>query len=379
MGVFVLSVRQTARIISTYAADVSGVASALFELGGMTVMHDASGCNSTYNTHDEPRWYDMDALVFISGLSELEAVLGDDEKLIEDTVRAAKELSPRFIALAGTPIPMITGCDLAAIAREIESRSGVPSFFVPSNGIGSYVSGAGQALRLYAERFVLPAHEKKKNAVNILGATPLDFSVNGQIQSIARRLTEGGISVQSVWAMGSETAAIDRTGEAEVNLVVSSVGLPVAKFLRERFGTPYVVGVLFGDTVSALLLGALQKSIHTGENEILPAGTPDAPDTVILGESVTSRSLAAALLLDYGICAEVICPVELPRELEGSFCRQIEDEQDLQAALSGARRVIADPLFAPIVPQGAQFFPLPHEAYSGRIYRKQIPNLVTTW
>ena len=293
--------KQTQAFLSTYTADVSGVCSALFELGGMTVMHDASGCNSTYNTHDEPRWYDMDALVFISGLSELEAVLGDDEKLIEDTVRAAKELSPRFIALAGTPIPMITGCDLAAIAREIESRSGVPSFFVPSNGIGSYVSGAGQALRLYAERFVLPAHEKKKNAVNILGATPLDFSVNGQIQSIARRLTEGGFSVQSVWAMGSETAAIDRTGEAEVNLVVSSVGLPVAKFLRERFGTPYVVGVLFGDTVSALLLGALQKSIHTGENEILPAGMPDTPDTVILGESVASRSLAAALLLDYGL------------------------------------------------------------------------------
>ena len=143
--------KQTQAFLSTYTADVSGVCSALFELGGMTVMHDASGCNSTYNTHDEPRWYDMDALVFISGLSELEAVLGDDEKLIEDTVRAAKELSPRFIALAGTPIPMITGCDLAAIAREIESRSGVPSFFVPSNGIGSYVSGAGQA-GLFRER-----------------------------------------------------------------------------------------------------------------------------------------------------------------------------------------------------------------------------------
>ena len=119
--------------------------------------------------------------------------------------------------------------------------------------------------------------------------------------------------------------------------------------------------------------------MHTGENEILPAGTPDAPDTVILGESVTSRSLAAALLLDYGICAEVICPVELPRELEGPFCRFMEDETDIQTTISGARRVIADPLYRPIVPQGAQFFPLPHEAYSGRIYRKQIPNLVTTW
>ena len=62
--------KQIARIISTYTADVSGVCSALYELGGMVVMHDPSGCNSTYNTHDEPRWYDMDSLIFISGLVE---------------------------------------------------------------------------------------------------------------------------------------------------------------------------------------------------------------------------------------------------------------------------------------------------------------------
>ena len=47
--------KQTARIISTYSADVMGVCSALFELGGMVVIHDPSGCNSTYNTHDETR------------------------------------------------------------------------------------------------------------------------------------------------------------------------------------------------------------------------------------------------------------------------------------------------------------------------------------
>ena len=50
--------RQSYRIIPIYTADVSGVCSALYELGGMTIMHDSSGCNSTYNTHDETRWYD---------------------------------------------------------------------------------------------------------------------------------------------------------------------------------------------------------------------------------------------------------------------------------------------------------------------------------
>ena len=107
--------KQTARIISTYSADVFGVCSALYELGGMCVMHDASGCNSTYSTHDEPRWYDIDSMVYISALSEMEALMGDDEKLIGDCARTAKELHPAFVAVAGTPIPMMTGVDFAAV------------------------------------------------------------------------------------------------------------------------------------------------------------------------------------------------------------------------------------------------------------------------
>ena len=43
------------RILPVYTGDVSGACSALFELGGMVVIHDPSGCNSTYNTHDETR------------------------------------------------------------------------------------------------------------------------------------------------------------------------------------------------------------------------------------------------------------------------------------------------------------------------------------
>ena len=67
--------RQSYRIIPVYTADVSGVCSALYELGGMTVMHDPSGCNSTYNTHDEIRWYDQDSLIYISGLTETDAIM----------------------------------------------------------------------------------------------------------------------------------------------------------------------------------------------------------------------------------------------------------------------------------------------------------------
>jgi hypothetical protein len=41
------------------------------------------------------------------------------------------------------------------------------------------------------------------------------------------------------------------------------------------------------------------------------------------------------------------------------------------------KMVIADPLYRPICPKDAKFIPLPAESFSGRIYRKEIPNLIT--
>jgi nitrogenase molybdenum-iron protein alpha/beta subunit len=147
------NLNQASTFISTYTADVSGVASALFEMGGMTVINDASGCNSTYNTHDEPRWYDFDSLVFITAISEMDMIMGDDEKLINDIVTTAEKLKPKFIAISGTPIPMMTGTDLSAIAKIAESRTQIPCFGFDTNGMHSYVSGASMAFEEIAKRF----------------------------------------------------------------------------------------------------------------------------------------------------------------------------------------------------------------------------------
>ena len=135
--------RQAYRIIPIYTADVSGVCSALYELGGMTVMHDPSGCNSTYNTHDEIRWYDQDSLIFISGLTDIDAIMGNDEKFLQDIEEAAKELKPKFIALASSPIPFMNGTDFPGLARALTARTGIPAFSVPTSGMHDYVYGAG--------------------------------------------------------------------------------------------------------------------------------------------------------------------------------------------------------------------------------------------
>ncbi|HEX3025688.1 MAG TPA: nitrogenase component 1 [Clostridia bacterium] len=371
--------RQTASRISIYAADVSGVCSALFELGGMTVMHDASGCNSTYNTHDEPRWYDMDSMVYISGLSEMEAIMGDDEKLIDDIVSAAKQLSPRFIAIAGTPIPMMIGTDFQAIAAVVERRTGIPVFGFDTNGMNSYLSGVSMAFQTIASRVVdRDAHKGSNRSVNIIGATPLDFSVNGSVKSIENFLTDNGFIIISNWAMGGTLDKIRNAGRAAVNLVVSYGGLSAAKELQKIFGTPYVIGVPYGKNFSDKLLDDLKEAADIGRSKVSFTGRKisNMPDITVIGESVGSGSLAAAISAESGKTVQVLCPLETEARLlaDGDFIAA--DEDDLIPLLKKSKVLIADPLYRPICPESCKFIPLPHEAFSGRIYRNEIPDFV---
>lgn len=369
--------RQTARILSTYTADVSGVASALYELGGMVVIHDPSGCNSTYNTHDELRWYDQDSLIFISGLSELDAILGSDDKLIQDTVLAAQQLSPRFIALAGTPIPMMSGVDFDAIAAVVEEETGISTFGFATNGMHAYVQGAGMALAAVARRMIPPAEKKIPRSVNLLGVTPLDFALSGTEKSVQRVLEERGFSVLSCWAMGSTLDELSRAGQAQVNLVLSSTGFAAAEVLQQKFGTPYVVGLPVGCTLQELC-AALERAIVEGRNQFPFAGRPRSamPELLLIGETVTMSSLAAAITKKHGISVEVLCPLETPAALHCLGDVYEADEVEIEKHLKRARAVAADPLFRHITPEGVPFYDLPHVAFSGRIYAGKVPDFV---
>lgn len=363
--------KQTARIISTYAADVSGVCSALFELGGMTIMHDASGCNSTYNTHDEPRWYDTDSMVFLSAISETEAIMGDDQKLISDIVSTSNDLSPKFIAIAGTPVPMMIGTDFKAIAEVIEKKTGITTFGFATNGMHTYISGVSAALAGVAQRLVMPYDKTPHLSVNILGATPLDFSVNVTINSVKKILAENDIDVISCFAMGSSLKDISRASCASVNLVISYSGLEAARILANRFGTPYVIGLPTGQFTQKII-----SDINTAANEEINIISflnrhNYSCRNVIIGESIIAESLAAASENNF----TVICPVETHKDILPDQDIIAHDEDEIIPILKNAEKIVADPLYKPICPADAKFIPLPHEAFSGRIYRSLIPDL----
>lgn len=368
--------KHTASVISRYTADISGVCSALYELGGMTVMHDAGGYGSLYATHDEPRWYNSESLIFVSGLTETQAILGDDSKFVEDTIQAANRLHPKFISLTGSPIPMVIGTDFVALALEVEQATGIPTLGFDTDGMHSYITGINEALALVANRFCTQVLPTQHMGVNILGVTPLDFSINGTAEAFQHILEQRGFTVISNWAMNSTFADLQKVSSAQVNLVVSSGGLKVARLLKDRFGTPYVVGTPYGEVVADQLIASLKRAIATGENQSILDFDGEA-QTMIIGETVTSMSLATALFKTTGHGSTVICPVDDQSGLMNAHCLDAHDEDDVGQCLANATTVIADPLYQPICPKQAHFVALPHEAFSGRIYHDSMYNLVS--
>lgn len=372
-----LYMRQAYRIIPIYTSDVSGVCSALYELGGMVVIHDPSGCNSTYNTHDEIRWYNQDSLIFISGLTEIDAVMGNDEKFLSDIKEAAGELHPKFIALVSSPIPFMNGTDFPALAKVLETETGIPAFAVPTNGMHDYVYGAGKALEEIARRFVSEQMEDRNGSertVNLLGATPLDFGPISKVEELKKNLEQYGWKTISTWVMGDSLEDLAQAGKAEMNLVISSVGLMAAKMLKEKYGTPYVIGTPYkeyAERISEALEKRIQiPAIEDRRRENLQGTGNSEKIITLIGEPVTIGSLAAIIERRYHYKTRILCPLENAEGLLGEHDLKICGEEEMENALKNAQIVVADPLYRPICPVECEFYERAHIAFSGRMFLK---------
>lgn len=423
---------QTHVFTSTYTADVSGVCSALYELGGMTVIHDPSGCNSTYSTHDEPRWFDTDSLMFVSGLDEMTAVLGDDNVLIDDVTHAVRDLKPRFVTLCSGSIPHIIAFDCKGVAHLLEKRTGVPMLPVATTGNRSYVAGVGAALTEWVKRFADPsenpyrvgssgspdcsantlegAASPESFSVNLLGVTPLDFSINGNVDAMRKVFEDAGIPVNCCAAMGESFDSLRHIFRASVNVVVSSCGRRLARYMEQTAGIPYVEGTPIGAYGAARLpelakeaykkkrassAGAsgtagketaarpdslrmlLAKKKGDSEEIRLWKGNPahdrwDVSDgqILIIGEEVFAQSLAAAINQLTPDCRHGLQAFAVWPDVDHGF-----PEDVLAELIRKSRYIIGDPLYRAIPHDSKQntFVDFPHEAYSGRIFRDRIP------
>ncbi len=365
--------------LPSYAGDYSGVCSALFDLGGLVVIHDASGCTGNYTGYDEPRWYGSSSKVFCSGLRDIDAVLGLDDKLINNILDAGRMINPTMYALVGSPVPMVIGTDTKGIAREIEERTGKPALGFDANGLTFYNGGISRALVELIKKFSKDAKEKINRGINVLGANALDLSANENAEDIYKRLDEWGFRVIGKLPMGATIPMIEDLSKAEINLVVSDSGIEAAKLLEKKYGIPYAVGMPIGNEEDVKEL--LEETLKSGQNTVLKDKAEDG-SVIIVGEQVMSNALRRLILKEKpGEKVTVATLCKLKKELAAEGDIDLKGEEDLIELIKSHKykTLIGDVLFEDLLEPGDKInhIVLPHVALSSKIAWDDVPRLLS--
>ena len=352
------------------APDYSGVCSAMFDLGGICVIHDASGCTGNYTGYDEPRWYGSSSKIFCSGLREIDAVLGRDDKLIDNVIKAGDLINPTMYTVIGSPVPMVIGSDMKGIAYEIEEKTGIPSFGFDTNGLGLYNKGVSMAMCELIRRFAEKKDEKIPRGINILGTTPLDLSANENADDLNEKLESFGFKIVGRMMMGAKILQIQDLAKAEVNLVVTESGMEAAKLLKRKFGIPYVVGMPIGNEID--VVEALEKTLKDKEDRVISDDGKEG-DILIVGEQVLANSIRRAVLNENPEAKVCVGSMfGLNKHIAGEGDLNIAGEESLvELIYSGKYKVlVGDPLMEDLLSDecNVRMVKLPHVALSSKLY-----------
>ena len=297
-------VRGLRTYLTPFAPDQSGAVSVLYELGGLVVICDAGGCTGNVCGFDEPRWHVARSAVFSAGLRDMDAIMGRDDKLVDELVDASTKLDARFAAVVGTPVPSVIGTDYRALRRMSERRGTLPTITVDTTGMELYDVGAEKAYVALFDRFATEAFDVVPGRVGVLGANPLELSAT--TADALRAAVPGAVC----YGMGAGFEDVCRASSVERNLVVAPSGLKVARLLQERFGTPY--------EVCDPLAASLAEGVEVTGRRVL-----------IVHQQVTANSLRTEFLARGA--AEVTCATWFMRkhELAEPQDVRLSEESDL--------------------------------------------------
>ena len=337
-----------------FAPDTSGAASVLYPANGLVVIIDAGGCAGNICGFDEPRWQEFGAssAVFSAGLRDMDAIMGRDDKLIAKIERASHQLAISFVALISTPVPAVIGTDLRALKRMGEKRLNLPILPVATDGTRLYDDGCSKAYLALFKEFVQPLAVKPQQ-IGVIGANLLDYSA-AELARIKEILLKNGATTVHLYGYDQGTAGYTQAAANALNIVISPAGVTAAKYLQQKFGTPY------------RLENPLLMSLPAKYNSLSTSG---AKKILIIQQQVAATSLRK-VLREKLPTATIICATwfkQLP-ELTEDNDRVFSEESDLQVFVANWQPevIIADELLKrAIADYRGQFIDWHHFAVSG--------------
>ena len=175
-------------------------------------------------------------------LDQHDVTFGCQEKMDEAFAELMEEFHPKMVYLVTTCVVEVIGDDIDAMAMGYEAQYELPVIVVHAENFKTddHLPGIEHTLEGSIDAMEAQGIEDR---VNVLGLRLGDFTKT----EVYRCLKESGTEI-GLMLPGKASADEIRTAPgAKCNIVVHPVGLPLAKAMKEQFGTPYVVFERYSD------------------------------------------------------------------------------------------------------------------------------------
>jgi len=327
------------KVLTPFAPDQSGAVSVLFDLGGLTVILDAGGCTGNICGFDEPRWQTSRSAIFSAGLRDMDAILGSDDILIKKIERAVESVDAKFISLVGTPVPAVIGTDFGGLVKILERKTGIPAIAVECYGMKWYDKGASDCYLKLFKKFAKDDVVKDEPVCGVLGAIPLDYGLT-DVSELEDKFKGEKFARAVLYGNGASLEDIKNAGSVAINYVASASGLEAAKYLKERFGTPYEFYNPYADKFFGL------HALFVGDEAAGATARKNNPELTIASF--------------FTIHDEVFSEGDVRLEEEDDFINLVHS--------GNFDTVVCDPVLNDLIPDfPGLLIPFPHFAVSGRL------------
>lgn len=366
--------------IPPIVSDYSGACSALYSPKILKIVISPGGCRTPV-IYDEIRNID-NSLVYCTKMGEMEVLLGEEGELVKKIEEVIKNEKIEMIALIRTVIPSFTGMDIENTGEILEKKYKIPTIVLNSNSFENYYSGISTTFLTLGKKFLAKENIKKRErSINIIGYTPLTFGKIEKLSPLFDEIKQLKLNIEAIFSHEISLEKIKNSINANLNIVLSHEGIPLAEFMKKEFDIPYLIINLVGKygmeqtkiQLSEFLNLQVEKKIYF---EVLQE---DQRKVLIISSPFMAKNLAESLKKDFNI----------PNTKPVSFLRKngklkkiykglekielIDEEEKLLKLIEEYNPdiLIGDLVYKEMIPKEKVFIPLTHSGYSTRLNMKQ--------
>jgi len=275
--------------------DVHVLSAALQNMNEYIFLLSPGGCAG--GLLDTGEWVERYS-VHRSRMNNIMIASGAEETMVEWLQQDLPSRGKKLAVLLNSITPHAVGMDKEVLIEAVESM-GVDALYVPTRGLPGGQRLLSETWVKLAKRYEAPAVSSPKR-VNILGFSPAAMGPERLYHHGLEHLEKLGL--QGVYWGSDGIEKLPESFGAALNWVVSTEGLALAEWMKEKYAVPYISGIPLGAAGMNAWVRAVAASTGAEAPAPMPAECCEAREAKVLicGEPMLAMSLREAMAREFG-------------------------------------------------------------------------------